>query len=601
MNGAAGRSTIESINRGTPCYVAVRPLPNNQLLSGTIAHELYHCVQYQEKPKRLGKPALFEDGVANFFEYFLYAWEDPPNTAFDLGGDDGAPHHYEPFKPLYEQPYRSSLFFMYRHNRGMTVLEMDQWVAKHEENNDNPDLKRADLAADTTMANAFARFAVQFHDKKIYYDSRDLPKRPFVKTSQAIVETSENINLATAGDKTEHKIERMRSWTFQKFSAILTPGQTITATVSWTDTPKPTVIVWHRAITGGKPSSEWKKFESHLLQSNCDTVASTHEFLVVPITKENEVTGGINFVRGKDAKCKCSSKQPGQGPIRRSQEDAGLEVRQEGNNTQPVEQTTQTWQLPTPAEAETLSPSTTTNGFTSPTPETPRGPDDGFDGPWSTPRPEENISEEPASPTDPEEEEDESCTPPPSSSQSCLIGHWTANKASMDSHMTNPYFRWTGSSGLSRSSLSGSYSISFTQNTPSQSNTATTTSLLVALHEDLNELQLLTDRRTGAPDSRLNSSYSTQGFAMISVDERGFLPVDGKEAGYIKRMDDETMVHSGSTLVTDPQGETVYFEFMWQKGDGPRGVLFDYVCSGSTLEYNYIGGDFAKSYVFDRV
>ena len=605
-----GLTDIKRQSTGNPCYVVVRRQPD-LLLNQTIAHELYHCVQLQERPESAGQSVLFEDSAANFFAYFLYPWKNPDNTDDD-NGDRGAPHHYNPSEALYAQKYQASLFYMYRHNRGQTVVEMDRWITKHEVDNDDMALKRRTLAGDSALADAFAKFAVYFHNKRIMYDSFLLPERPVLVTSQPVAQTTKDINLAAVGQSGEQKVDDLLSWSFQKYSIRLAPGQAVSGTVSWQGTPAPKVVVWRRVVPSGKPPSGWSRFRSGVLQSGCDAEGILHEFLVVPVAEAERVSGTIRFVRDEDAKCKCPGKTPGQGPVRRSLEKPDLQVRQGGNGT--GTQTPQTTLTVRPPASQLQSepsriPATptahpTTGGFVTPTPEAPQHPTGGdgeepgwtqdSEGPWSRPGPEEDIIEESNDPADGQDEEDLSCHEPALSGPSCVIGRWVANKASMDAHMGSPYYYWTGGSQDNISSISGSYTISFGQNTSGSGEYMT-----VPIHEKLVELQLLTEIRTGKPSSHLNTTTFTEGAASLQpADDTGFNPA-GPETGYITRHE-TTMNFTGSTLVTPPEGGAPFFTFPYLPGTGPRGIYFTYTCTASTLYYNRTGS-YARSYVFDRV
>ena len=609
-----GKTDIERRRgRRSPCYVVVRK-QSDIMLKQTIVHELYHCVQLQENPGRAGKPVLFEDSAANFFAYFLYAWRNPPS---DDTGDGDAPHHYDPSLPLYdpEQRYRASLFYMYRHNRGQKVGEMDRWITAHEKNNTDMVLKRKTLAGDSALADAFANFAVKFHNKGIYYDSKELPERPFLVTTQSVEsEPTTDINIPTVGSPpAEQKIDRLLSWTFRKFSVTLAPGQTISASVSWIGTPAPKVAVWRRVMSSGQPPSGWYRFKPKVLQSNCDAAGSTHEFLVVPITAEEEVNGAIRFVREKDAKCKCPGRTPpGQGPTKRSPQNEDLQARQGGNGTQEPLTTSSRRPLPPASQLGTEAPSriplaTTTpratEGFTTPTPDAPRrlpydevGGGDDSGGAWVDPGPETDIVEDSNDPAEEGNDDDLSCHEPTLSGPSCVIGRWVANKASMDAHMQDPYYYWTGSSGQKLTSVSGSYTITYEQIPGSADDHIEVTS-----HEKLVEVQLISDNRSGEVWGRLNSTFFADGSVGVTAGDGGFNPA-GPESGYITRHV-TTMKGSGSTAVTTPDGSRysrTTRSSPTRMATGPealnsRTLVLVPPCTITTR------ATFAKSYVFDRL
>ncbi|KAM7208543.1 hypothetical protein V8F20_001224 [Naviculisporaceae sp. PSN 640] len=611
------------------------------MLQHTIAHELYHCVQFERRPKRPDL-ALFEDAVANFFEYYLYPWLNPSNSA--KTGDRGAPHHYNSSKPLYDQTYSASLFQMYRHNRGFSLKEMDDWVAKRKALTPDMAPRRKVLADDKAMAKAFTTFAKAFHDKGIFYDSTHLPPKTVlqtlinVRTIDMIPPAQSELVLVAEGEEFVRDIDEMHSWTFEKYTATLPVGKRISVDITWTapgQKQTPNVVVWKRVVVAGQAPSKWSRFKkAGILQSNCgssNTAKNTYEFLVVHISRRPVVNGVIRFVREKDAKCKCPSPTPGR-QVPRALTGHGhqheLQVRQEGNGTEQEG----TWsarpaitELATRLSPTQIMPSALTTasqtqvstpGFSvapppGPSPSHPIpsiAPGADLDNPGIDDAEEEEQAPEP----DSEEAKDGegeavSCDlPPPPTGPSCLIGRWVANQASMEQHMKDPYWGSTGRHDYNLTAIPGSsYSITF-GSLIAGGDDLSGGIITVRLDEKLIERLVEMEIRTGERVSYVTSTTTGGGETSISAEGSGFHPL-GPESGWITRhvappgrwnstqVIEEVPIRgpggggNWNYTITDPR---------YQRG--PRGVYFSYNCTASTLFYEY-HGSYARSYVFDRV
>jgi hypothetical protein len=590
-NAPAGISVISpDSSAGSPCFLAIAGRLMGLGLQHVVAHELYHCVQYQERPDRRNGTTLFEDGAANFFEYFLYASENP-DGAF---ADGGAPHYYDPSTSLIEQDYQSSLFFMFRHNKGQTHQDLDAWIKKRSVYQSDA-AERQLLASDAAFVKAFAAFACFFNNKKIYYDSPQLPRRPFLVTSEPVLEIVKEVNIGTVGDATEQVIDQMPSWTFRRYSITLFPGQTISARAVWTGTPAPAVVVWQRILRAGKKATAWTRFAPGIVHSGCGTAQKTVEFLVVPVAATETVTGRIRFVRENNAKCSCPT--GGQGAKRRSLLGPALEERQQGNDTGP--QTTGTWRpLPPPTQlaggTSGLAPTpTNSEGFVTPTPDMPQDlpADDESDGPWTQPGDAEDVLDDDGQGAG-GGDDDEDCHEAPVGG-SCVLGRWAANKESMDRHMQDPYYRYTPS-GMRRSSVSGTFTLDFSFNSGDGD------SMVAALHEQLAEKQILTETSTGEVAWYLNSEFSTGVVALVEAQGSSFSSL-GPEEGIITRTVAGQNI-TGSVALVPGSSRYQPMNFAYYEGmkGPPRGVYFSYNCTGSTLSLT-TSESTVHSFVFDRV
>ncbi|OAK98462.1 hypothetical protein IQ06DRAFT_337876 [Phaeosphaeriaceae sp. SRC1lsM3a] len=586
---------------GTPCNVAIWiwPSRSNKLLAHTIAHELYHCVQRMSSPQTVH--GWVEEGSAMFMEYFQYTW-DPTKAE-----DDIAPHHYNPSEPLYglANRYTSSLFFMFRHNLKFTLRNIEKWVQTRVATPADGEL--AALANDQLLADAFARFAVKFHNKGIRYDSaKGKKKKTLVTTNPVITAADVKIDLPAEGATGEQEIT-MESWTFQKYKIQLVPGQTVSAAADWTHDsgkPEPKVVIWRRVVRQGKSPSAWSKFRPGSLQSGCSKTTTWYEFLVVPVTEEARVEGYLRFTRQKDAKCACPVRGPGSGPTKRSISRPDLVARQEGNVTRiPSSATSTSALLDTQLTVLKPLPQPTLPPNTPPSVESNDGqdwPEGDTDDSWRDSdsgtggEDEGQVEEEDIDETGSTDNEEPPCDESAPSGPSCLIGTWKANKASMDAHLAKPEYRYHPSNEIN-STFTGSLTFTFGLDP-----TASTTSMKLPLIDKLIEEQLLVMKSatTGPPEVTFFTAITSilDVLAWVSVDANGFRPL-GPESGSLRR---NVTASTGVYELSSGRGETPSVTQFDGKRVRPQGLTFDYNCTATTLYYTYFTSS-VKSYVFDRV
>lgn len=703
---ADGKTSAEK--DGGPCHVVIKIIPEKPAvyLAQQIAHELYHCVQFQEHPNLIPPEKVFLwvlDGSANFFTYLQY----PMDPSTDL--DANAPHYYDPKVPLYhdDQQYTSCLFFHFLLNSGWSLEQIDTWVRTRKLLGESAE--QAALAADPKIGDAFGKFATMFHDKKIYFDANSLYRinTDMQPGNEVPARPLEGINLPEVGDKDFLDIEDVVSWTFKKYSVRLQDKQTVSTTLTWAKAPAPNVVVWSRALRQGKRPSAWAKTLPKV-HSGCNG-AVDYEFLVVPITDADTVSGTLHFKREEDDKCSCPVKSPGSAPIKRIPAIDGRNVdllvpRQQGNHsgsctaslttssptqgppstpsmniaeviwsiigidpstivlststlsyattacessqTSPIDNagtynatiasqaqktlipippiatlansriteshttqpnpritesnrpTTTSSPVPSTQEFETSQtlPSTTVQEPPTTTPSSdPNSPgsedwlEEGeeWDGSWPSPN-ESPLSEEPEEETDPEDDE-VSCA-------SCLIGTWSADKASMETHSQKPYF-WYIHPGFdfATAKFSATYKLTF-QAPPSGEQPIPGEQMSFSLHEELVE----EGQHTRSSDNGNNNRnvYRTVSTSIIDYLAPAYGKVTGDyEVGTIYKP--LTPTSSGEVKIAWDGGS---FE-PWLKDDkkarfGPPGYGFSYNCTGDTLYYESNSG--GRNYVFQR-
>ncbi|KAK0738041.1 hypothetical protein B0T18DRAFT_421148 [Schizothecium vesticola] len=153
-----------------------------QRIQKSVAHEIYHCLQYAQnlagkRKAAKGRDDWWIEGTARFMDGELYPIA-PGSGVVNLGI---FPEHYDPRVSIVEQPgkgYAASLFFHYLLTTGHTLSNINQWVSKKiGQKSVASDL--ADLAADTSPHLSFPKnwhgFAVAFASRTIkYLSSGDL-------------------------------------------------------------------------------------------------------------------------------------------------------------------------------------------------------------------------------------------------------------------------------------------------------------------------------------------------------------------------------------------------------------------------------------------
>jgi hypothetical protein len=274
-----------------------------------IAHELYHCVQFRNRPELVNFKGSFEwwrESTASYFSDYI----SPTAHPFALD--------YEPYEPVYDQKYESSLFFHSLSNQGWSLVKITDYV-----NGRNFEYAAADerrqLASNTEIIEGFINFAKDFHDKNIVLESVEPPMIVRAVTQHAVpVANEEIIDLPKVGQKSAISVD-VRSWTFMKYSVWLQPKQRISISTIWKGESFPQVHLWYRKIQTGKATTEWARGENMPaeLTSGCDSSQVIYEFLVVPTDKVDSVKGEFSFTRLENKKCKCEVPRESGGLSRR--------------------------------------------------------------------------------------------------------------------------------------------------------------------------------------------------------------------------------------------------------------------------------------------
>jgi hypothetical protein len=131
----------------------------------TVAHELYHCVEIRNVPKK-DTNADFEkssswwfEGGASYFASQLYAET-----------QDGHFSEYDPKLPLYSEAYGAELFFLSLTGQGWDAAKVNGFIKKQQLTTDYDD-ERNRLAKDPDIPKVFPLFGQAFYDNTIKLSS----------------------------------------------------------------------------------------------------------------------------------------------------------------------------------------------------------------------------------------------------------------------------------------------------------------------------------------------------------------------------------------------------------------------------------------------
>ncbi|KAF1995592.1 hypothetical protein P154DRAFT_623841 [Amniculicola lignicola CBS 123094] len=590
-------------NTPNPCHVLVKikaiddpalAYLDADLLRHNIAHELYHCVQFQELPGRPDDMILVQwisDGPANFFEFFQY----PGNPKDDL---ENCPQDYYPEIPLTKQSYASSLFFISLHNSGWDLKRIDAYVRSHLLRPLGQD-DIVDLAQDSVMQDAFGEFAKSFHDKQIFFDSPQLPKKFRVRLQHGIpIMPLKEVNLPAEGATDDHKLADLESWTFKKKKVVLQPGQTVSVTVDWKasgGSAAPRVILYHRLVRTGNKATQWVKWAGSspevLIHKGCEKAPITYEFLIVPVAGVKKIEGNLHFVREQKATCAC--KLPGASvPVKRSPiagPHLNLQTRQDsGRNSsgnsiisqsaKPTE-ASPTLRLETPITLTLMTP-TPSLVLTDPTP--PEG-QEGLEDWDSNTSWLDNI---PVDTSDPDGDDSNNPSTEPTTDEencphSCVLGNWVATPASMELHSQDQYFGYYPTGFLRATAKKPtSYTIRITPNSSAVSESGDYETFIfeeVLTEEITNTEQPSASRKT--PRNLKAVSMSNVKGMLISIANRA--STAELTFGYLTR---KQLSSYGSLHTTTDDGSdntSPTDGVIW----GPRGSYFEFNCTESTLQY----------------
>ncbi|KAG0275455.1 hypothetical protein BGZ95_008772 [Linnemannia exigua] len=262
-----------------------------ELVKQTVAHELYHCVEYKNtvgftKAGLDGEAASvwWIEGAADYFSNMVYPYS---NTEWLSN------INYIPSVPLYiNDPYGCNLFFQFLASN-LDDASINKWIAE-QPLEDDVYVERSRLSQDSLMQAQFPQFAQRFAEALIKdTDGSYIPVRPMdLNTLDATLAEGESKDLPIA----------VPSFSFIVYTATIPNGQTIDIRFDTTD---PQTDLYFRKA--GDVMTPFAPFViSQTISTSCQSTSGAtepYEFLFVSTANQDYATGTLHLTRTPNPEC----------------------------------------------------------------------------------------------------------------------------------------------------------------------------------------------------------------------------------------------------------------------------------------------------------
>ncbi|KAH0541666.1 hypothetical protein FGG08_003897 [Glutinoglossum americanum] len=292
--GDTAASTSQASDLDT-CYVRVPQSTatdsNIELVKQTVAHELYHCVEFKNtvgftKAELNGETASgwWIEGAADYFSNVVYPYS---NTEWDVNID------YIPSVPLYiNDPYGCNMFFQFLASN-LDDPSINKWIAEQPLEEDIY-VERSRLSQDSLIQTQFPQFAQRFAEALIKdTDGSYIPVRPMDKNT---------LDTTLAEGESKDLPLTAPPFSIIVYTAAIPSGQTID--VSFDTTDPQTDLYFRKAGDAMTPFAPFTALQT--ISTSCEPssgAVETYEFLFVSTADQDYAAGTLHLTRTPAPEC----------------------------------------------------------------------------------------------------------------------------------------------------------------------------------------------------------------------------------------------------------------------------------------------------------